>query len=83
MDDFPIMGTPLMKSIPWRVMAPHARQAMNNHYQTLERLAQRGGLSPCEALAVLEDRPYQTMEYPFSVMRLKKIVDERLAAIWG
>jgi len=51
---FPIMGGP---SIPWAMIAPHARQAKQNHDQTLERLAERGGLSPREAVLVLESRP--------------------------
>lgn len=43
-------------SVPWAFIAPHARQARANHGQTLERLAERGGLSFCEMLAVVEDR---------------------------
>lgn len=57
---FPILqGGP---SIPWRLIEPHGRQALANHSQTLERLAERGGLGPCEALAVLEDRPWRLMD---------------------
>lgn len=40
-------------SIPWAMIAPHEKQAWSNHGQTLERLAERGGLSPEEAFAVL------------------------------
>ena len=56
---FPIMDEdgPL-QAIPWTLMAPHYQQARNNHSQTLKRLAERGGLSPIEAVAVLEDKPY-------------------------
>lgn len=43
------------KSIPWAMLAPHEDRAMRNHGQTLERLAQRGGLAPCEALWILRD----------------------------
>lgn len=50
---FPIMG---FHGIPWEILAPHARQAMANHDQTLERLAERGGLDPYEAICILEDR---------------------------
>jgi hypothetical protein len=39
--------------IPWDMIAPHAKQADKNHYQTLERLAERGGLTAEEAVAVL------------------------------
>lgn len=41
--------------VPWDFILPHERQAKNNHYQTLERLAQRGGLSWMEMLAVIKD----------------------------
>lgn len=46
--------------IPWELIAPHDAQAQRNHCgQTLERLAQRGGLCPMEAVAVLEDMDYR------------------------
>lgn len=47
---FPIMRGP---AIPWSVIAPCEAQARKNHGQSLERLAERGGLAPCEAIAVL------------------------------
>lgn len=49
------------RSIPWAVIERHKRQAQRNHYQSLERLAERGGLSWCEAAAVLEDREWHSM----------------------
>ena len=49
---FPIQGGP---SIPWSMIGPHDRQTVDNHSQTLEDLAKRGGLSPSEVLAVLDD----------------------------
>lgn len=52
---FPIQGGP---SLPWEMIAPHEEQARENHSQTLKRLAERGGLSPTEALAILDDRKY-------------------------
>ncbi len=42
-----------LRSIPWGLISPHEAQAKQNHNQTLERLAQRGGLSAREAMAVL------------------------------
>jgi hypothetical protein len=59
---FPIQGTTRIKgfSIPWSMIEPYDTQAQINHGgQTLERLAQRGGLGPTEALAVLTDRRWQ------------------------
>lgn len=47
--------------IPWSMLAPHEKQAQMNHSQTLARLAERGGLSPCEALAILDDRAWRRM----------------------
>lgn len=47
--------------VPWGLVASHEGQAKANHYQTLERLNERGGLSYCEMLAVLEDRAYSHM----------------------
>ena len=53
---FPLLGS---RSIPWRLLAPHHDQAQKNHGQTLEQLAARGGLSPAEALAVIESRRWR------------------------
>lgn len=41
------------RSVPWEFVAPHERQALRNHEQTLDRLAERGGLSPGELVAVV------------------------------
>lgn len=79
-----------LKSIPWDMIAPHEAQALRNHCdQNLERLAQRCGLSACEAVAVLENKDYRT-RWPDIYGRggspehvreadaaLKKIVEER------
>lgn len=50
---FPIMSGKECTSIPWRVIAPHEEQARRNHHQSLERLAERGGLCWSEAWGVL------------------------------
>lgn len=49
---FPIQKGP---TVPWEVMAPHAKQCEANHYQTLERIAERGGLGSGEAWCVVND----------------------------
>ena len=60
---FPIMHGEVISitSMPWEVITPHEAQANINHGQTLKRLAERGGLSPCEALAILENRRWRKM----------------------
>lgn len=57
---FPIMDDPRW-TIPWDLIAPHEAQAQRNHSQSLERLAERGGLSSCEAMAVIENRLYYSL----------------------
>lgn len=52
----PILGSILMSEIPFDMIAPHEAQAQLNHGKSLERLAQRGGLSACEAIDILDGR---------------------------
>lgn len=49
---FPLLGYRL--SIPWSALTPHEHVAIRNHGQDLEKLASRGGLSPLEALCVIQ-----------------------------
>ena len=57
---FPIIQGKYIKGIPWSMIAPKEIQAKRNHdMQNLEKLARRGGLSPCEAVAVLEGRSWR------------------------
>ncbi len=50
---------PQRRSIPWDLIAPHEKQALENHCgQTLQRLADRMGLSSHEAVAIIEDKRY-------------------------
>lgn len=54
---FPIMagerGEGGRRSIPWALIEPQEPQARRNHGQSLQRLAERGGLDIVEAYAVL------------------------------
>lgn len=51
--------TPYPKSVPWDLVKDHERQAQRNHYQTLDGLAGRGGLSPKELWCVVHDTDYR------------------------
>lgn len=54
---FPILNDRSIKAIPWAAIRPHEKQAMANHGgQTLNRLAQRGGLDVIEAEAAMLGR---------------------------
>lgn len=62
-------------SIPWELIGPHEAQAQANHGgQTLKRLAERGGLSAGEAVAVIEDRRWRNMPYSAARARLEELV---------
>jgi hypothetical protein len=50
-----------LRSIPWALLEPHEPQAKANHGQTLQRLAERGGLGAVEAVAVLRDVHYRVV----------------------
>ena len=60
--------------LPWAIIAPHADQARKNHGQTLETLRARGGLSACEAVAILEDRDWRKMDPIAAFRRLAELV---------
>lgn len=62
---FPVMvgqHTGLRAYVPWMLVTPHEAQAQRNHGQSLDRLAERGGLSAAELVAVLEDRRWKPMD---------------------
>ena len=59
---FPILAsgriTGLPTFVPWWFVEQHREQAMDNHSQTLERLADRGGLGWVELYFVVTDKPF-------------------------
>ena len=63
---FPVLQTEhqTQEYIPYNIIAPHEAQAMRNHGgQSLQRLAERGGLDWTEILAVLRDKTWREMGY--------------------
>lgn len=59
----PIMSATLLSEIPYAMIAPHEAQAQRNHGQTLDRLAERGGLSAAEAIAIIQGRPWGSVKH--------------------
>jgi hypothetical protein len=59
----PIMGSTLLAEIPFAMLVPHEAQALSNHGQSLERLAQRGGLAHSEAICILEGRAWGSVKH--------------------
>lgn len=70
--DYRAAGIPT--AVPWSLVAPHERQALLNHDQTLARLADRGGLSPSELMAVLEDRDFRPLLLEDAAARLRELL---------
>lgn len=62
--------------VPWALVVAHERQAYRNHEQTVQRLAERGGLCPSEMVAVFEDRQWGPL--PTRVALL--LIDAKVAA---
>lgn len=85
---FPVQDGP---DIPWSTIAPFEKQARYQHGgQTLERLAERGGLGVTEVLAILEgegkyDRYWtqpgrSARDKTANILRLQALVTDRVAS---
>lgn len=77
---FPILGyypglPDFPRSLPWRLVEPARKQAMANHKQTLERLAERGGLAPAELLLALSGLDLLFRPFPSEDDAIKFIHD--------
>jgi hypothetical protein len=77
---FPILSDPILRAIPWSVLEPHEAQAQKNHSQTLKRLASRGGLSPCEAIAIILDRPWSKVPQEWARAKILLILWDKYKA---
>lgn len=56
---YPILGSRPQQYIPRELLMIHEGQAQKNHGQSLTQLAQRGGLSWAEALAIIEGKNWR------------------------
>lgn len=54
--------TPYPRTVPWDLVRDHQEQAQSNHSQSLERLAEQGGLSPKELWCVVHDVKFYSPE---------------------
>jgi len=76
-EGMPILSPEGMDPFPWDIILPHEAQAQKNHGgQTLQQLAERGGLNVCEVVAVLEDRSFVIMTEIDAIYRLVEIIRE-------
>ncbi len=70
-------------NVPWDLVRPHEHQAYKNHGQTLSRLAERGGLSPLELIAVVEDHDFPWRARREDYEALTASAAERIKALTG
>lgn len=71
-------GQDLIRRVPWGLVKDHEAQAVANHGQTVERLYERGGVSACEAVAILLNRPWRRMPIESAYRQLGALVREHL-----
>lgn len=71
---YPVLGSRPKEYVPYGVLVPHEKQALENHAQSLERLAERGGLGWSEMLAILEDRKFTNIDEAFAKKRVLELV---------
>jgi hypothetical protein len=75
----------------WEPTAADRAQALANHFQTLERLAQRGGMAWSEMAAIVLNKPWQKFEPDYAkaicrdvlIMRGRTVADRELEAVNG
>lgn len=60
--------------IPWSIIVRHEAQAIKNHGHNLVTLRRDATLSPCEALAILEDRPWRQMDEIDAINQLSELI---------
>lgn len=78
----PILQHPDFR-LPWSLIESHRQQALENHGQSLEKLADRGGLSFSEVAAIMENRKWSKIVWPVGHERAEnpeRIYLERLIA---
>jgi hypothetical protein len=83
---FPIMGHQCgsrMGFIPFAILEPHQARAETNHGQSLERLRERGGLSPDEAICIIKNQPlnFSTFVMPKDRDARKRFYEESWAEL--
>lgn len=77
---FPILNGEGAK-IDYQLVADHAEQARKNHYQSVDRLAERGGLSWCELYAVLHNRKWEKVDTNDAMIACRSLEARYLAGI--
>ena len=78
--NYPILGSK-GASIDWQLVVDHGGQAYKNHRQSVERLAERGGLSWVELYAVLNNQQWQKIDENEAIIACRSIEAKYLSAV--
>lgn len=76
---FPVLGS--STTVDFQLVADHGKQAKTNHSQTVERLAERGGLSWEELHAVLNNQAFRKIDRNTAIEDCRAIEARYLKAI--
>lgn len=71
---FPILKGKTIKQIPFDFIVQYKLQAKINHGQTIQRLAERGGLHSTEAIAIIESRKWVNMPEEIAEQQVKDAI---------
>ena len=63
-------------AVAWDVLEERRWRVLRNHGDTPDSLAERGGLSWCELLAIVEDRPWRPMPARDAYQRFRRLTAE-------
>lgn len=77
---FPVLGSG-GQSVDWQLVADHGKQARANHYQSVELISKRGGLSWSELHAVLHNRQWQRVDENTAIIEVRALEARYLAAL--
>jgi hypothetical protein len=77
---FPILMASNWESCPreisWEKVVPFEAQAIRNHGQSWERLAERGGLSASELRAIVEGKSLDEAGFGFEALSPMRVVED-------
>lgn len=73
-------GMSVLIAMPWDLVKQHEKQCLENHSQTVDTLARRGGLGASELVAVLENRRWKPMKDIEAHQRLRELHEDYIRA---
>ncbi|WP_062390790.1 hypothetical protein [Pseudomonas abietaniphila] len=63
LENMPVMRGVNIKQVPMQLLRPYEEQALRNHSQSLQRLAERGGMNACEILGIIRGLRWSQLKH--------------------